>query len=91
MLEQERRRAEQEAARLEEERQAALLAKEELARQAENQKKSQEQLVSTHTFFSPLYIFNAHKGSLIITLSNNVVSNILRPLAAAAAPDKGTL
>lgn len=46
MLEQERRRAEEEAARLEAERQAALLAKEELARQAENQKKSQEQLVS---------------------------------------------
>ncbi len=46
-LEQERRRAEEEAARLEAERQAALLAKEELARQAENQKKSQEQLVST--------------------------------------------
>lgn len=46
MLEQERRRAEEEAARLETERQAALLAKEELARQAEDQKKSQEQLVS---------------------------------------------
>lgn len=45
-LEQERRRAEEEAARLEAERQAALLAKEELARQAEDQKKSQEQLVS---------------------------------------------
>lgn len=46
MLEQERRRAEEEAARLEVERQAALLAKEELARHAEDQKKSQEQLVS---------------------------------------------
>jgi len=46
MLDQERRRAEEEAARLEAERQAALLAKEELARQAENQKKTQEQLVS---------------------------------------------
>ncbi|TMS12642.1 Ezrin [Larimichthys crocea] len=46
MLEQERRRAEEEAARLEAERQAALLAKEELARQAENQKKSQEQLAA---------------------------------------------
>lgn len=46
MLDQERRRAEEEAARLEAERQAALLAKEELARQAEDQKKSQEQLVS---------------------------------------------
>uniref|UniRef100_A0A665WKE4 FERM domain-containing protein n=1 Tax=Echeneis naucrates TaxID=173247 RepID=A0A665WKE4_ECHNA len=44
MLEQERRRAEDEAARLEAERQAALLAKEEIARQAEDQKKSQEQL-----------------------------------------------
>ncbi|KAK2856100.1 hypothetical protein Q5P01_004835 [Channa striata] len=46
MLEQERRRAEEEAKRLETERQAALLAKEELARQAENQKKSQEQLAA---------------------------------------------
>lgn len=46
MLEQERRRAEEEAARLEAERQAALLAKEELARQAESQLKTQEQLVS---------------------------------------------
>uniref|UniRef100_A0AAX7UM17 FERM domain-containing protein n=1 Tax=Astatotilapia calliptera TaxID=8154 RepID=A0AAX7UM17_ASTCA len=46
MLEQERRRAEEEAARLEAERQAALLAKEELARHSEQQKKSQEQLVS---------------------------------------------
>lgn len=44
-LEHERRRAEEEAARLEAERQAALLAKEELAQQAEQQKKSQEQLV----------------------------------------------
>ncbi|KAG7222731.1 hypothetical protein INR49_026340 [Caranx melampygus] len=46
MLDQERRRAEEEAARLEAERQAALLAKEELARQAEDQKKSQEQLAA---------------------------------------------
>lgn len=46
LLEQERRKAEDEASRLEKERQAALLAKEELARQAEDQKKSQEQLVS---------------------------------------------
>ncbi|XP_060947095.1 ezrin b [Limanda limanda] len=46
MLEQERRRAEDEAARLESERQAALLAKEELARQAEDQKKDQEQLAA---------------------------------------------
>ncbi|PWA27415.1 hypothetical protein CCH79_00000475, partial [Gambusia affinis] len=46
MLEQERRRAEEEAARLEAERQAALLAKEELARQAESQLKTQEQLAS---------------------------------------------
>lgn len=46
MLDQERRRAEEEAIRLESERQAALVAKEELAREAENQKKSQEQLVS---------------------------------------------
>ncbi|XP_078131353.1 ezrin b [Sander vitreus] len=46
VLEQERRRAEEEAARLEAERQAALLAKEELARHAEDQKKSQEQLAA---------------------------------------------
>ncbi|KAF3850031.1 hypothetical protein F7725_019750 [Dissostichus mawsoni] len=46
ILEQERRRAEEDAARLEAERQAALLAKEELARHAEDQLKSQEQLAS---------------------------------------------
>ncbi|XP_031717418.1 ezrin b isoform X2 [Anarrhichthys ocellatus] len=46
MLEQERRRAEEEAARLEAERQAALLAKEELARHAEDQQKGQEQLAA---------------------------------------------
>lgn len=46
-LEEERRKVEQEAARLEAERQVALLAKEELARQAEDQMKNQEQLVST--------------------------------------------
>ncbi|XP_062324210.1 ezrin b [Osmerus eperlanus] len=45
-LEQERRRAEDEAARLEAERQLALLAKEELARQAEDQMKSQEHLAA---------------------------------------------
>ncbi|XP_033860885.1 ezrin-like isoform X2 [Acipenser ruthenus] len=45
-LEDERRKAEQEAARLEADRQAALLAKEELARQAEDQMKSQEQLAA---------------------------------------------
>ncbi|KAL2082533.1 hypothetical protein ACEWY4_022351 [Coilia grayii] len=45
-LEQERRRAEEEAARLEADRQSALLAKEELARQAEDQMKSQEQLAA---------------------------------------------
>ncbi|XP_037304994.1 ezrin b isoform X2 [Pungitius pungitius] len=46
MLEAERRKAEEEAARLEAERQAALLAKEELARHAEDQQKSQEQLAA---------------------------------------------
>lgn len=45
-LEEERRRVEQEAARLEAERMEAIIAKEELARQAEDQQKSQEQLVS---------------------------------------------
>uniref|UniRef100_A0A6Q2Y9Z2 FERM domain-containing protein n=1 Tax=Esox lucius TaxID=8010 RepID=A0A6Q2Y9Z2_ESOLU len=43
-LEMERRLAEDEAARLEVERQAALLAKEELARQAQDQLQNQEQL-----------------------------------------------
>lgn len=45
-LDEERRRAEHETARLEAERMAALLAKEELARQAYNQQKSQEQLAA---------------------------------------------
>lgn len=45
-LEEERRRAEQEAARLEAERMEAIIAKEELSRQAEDQLRSQEQLVS---------------------------------------------
>lgn len=48
-LEEERRRAEQEAARLEAERMEAIIAKEELARQAEDQLRSQEQLVSAQT------------------------------------------
>ncbi|KAL4630557.1 ezrin-like [Arapaima gigas] len=51
-LELERRRAEEEAVRLESERQAALLAKEDLARQAQDQMKSQEQLVRRHSIFS---------------------------------------
>ncbi|XP_035465561.2 ezrin a [Scophthalmus maximus] len=45
-LEEERRRVEQEAARLEAERMEAIIAKEELARQAEDQMKSQELLTS---------------------------------------------
>ncbi|KAG7234587.1 hypothetical protein INR49_002216 [Caranx melampygus] len=45
-LEEERRRVEQEAARLEAERMEAIIAKEELARQAEDQIKSQEQLAA---------------------------------------------
>lgn len=45
-LEEERMRVEQEAARLETERMEAIIAKEELARQAEDQLRSQEQLVS---------------------------------------------
>lgn len=45
MLEEERRKAESEAARLESERQAALLDKEKLARLADDQLKSKEQLV----------------------------------------------
>ncbi|TRY81347.1 hypothetical protein DNTS_009684 [Danionella cerebrum] len=46
VLEEERRKVEDEAARLEAERQAALMAKEELARKAEDQMKTQEQLAS---------------------------------------------
>lgn len=46
MLEEEWRRAKDDAARLESERQSALLAKEELACLAESQQKSKEQLVS---------------------------------------------
>ncbi|XP_061156418.1 ezrin a isoform X1 [Syngnathus typhle] len=45
-LEEERRKVEQEAARLEAERMEAIIAKEELARQAEDQMKSQEQLAT---------------------------------------------
>lgn len=45
-LEEERRRVEQEASRLEAERMEAIIAKEELARQAEDQIKSQEQLAA---------------------------------------------
>lgn len=48
-LEEERRRAEQEAARLETERMEAIIAKEELARQAEDQLRSQEQLVGAQS------------------------------------------
>lgn len=51
-LEEERRRAEQEAARLEAERMEAIIAKEELERQAEDQLKSQEQLVSPRVPFT---------------------------------------
>lgn len=46
MLDEERRCAEMKAAHLASERQTALLAKEELARLAESQQKSKEQLVS---------------------------------------------
>ncbi|XP_019727860.1 ezrin a [Hippocampus comes] len=45
-LEEERRKVEQEAARLEAERMEAIIAKEELTRQAEDQMKSQEQLAT---------------------------------------------
>ncbi|KAM6969202.1 ezrin a [Tautogolabrus adspersus] len=45
-LEEERRRVEQEAARLEAERMEAIIAKEELARQAEDQLRSQEHLAA---------------------------------------------
>lgn len=46
-LEEERRRVDREAARLEAERMEAMIAKEELLRQAEDQIKNQGQLVSS--------------------------------------------
>lgn len=49
-LEEDRRKVEQEAARLEAERMEAIIAKEELARQAEDQIRSQEQLVGAYIF-----------------------------------------
>lgn len=49
-LEEERRRAQEEAERLEADRMAALRAKEELERQAQDQIKSQEQLVGIAWF-----------------------------------------
>lgn len=51
MLDKERKSAEMKAASLASERQSALLAKEELARLAESQQKSKEQLVSVRTPF----------------------------------------
>uniref|UniRef100_A0A7N8WQG1 Ezrin a n=1 Tax=Mastacembelus armatus TaxID=205130 RepID=A0A7N8WQG1_9TELE len=51
-LEEERRKVEQEAARLETERMEAIIAKEELARQAEDQIKTQEQLATELTEYS---------------------------------------
>lgn len=51
-LEQERKRAREEAERLERDRRAAEEAKAELARQAADQQKTQEQLVYTHHRFS---------------------------------------
>lgn len=51
-LEQERRRAREEAERLERERQAAEEAKSELAKQAADQQKTQEQLVGYCLFNS---------------------------------------
>lgn len=54
-LEQERKRAREEAERLERERQAAEEAKAELARQAADQQKTQEQLVSVYLFYLMLW------------------------------------
>uniref|UniRef100_A0A8D0D9U4 Ezrin a n=1 Tax=Sander lucioperca TaxID=283035 RepID=A0A8D0D9U4_SANLU len=69
-LEEERRRVEQEAARLEAERMEAIIAKEELARQAEDQLKSQEHLTKEelHTVMSssnstPLKIPHSEENS----------------------------
>lgn len=63
MLDQERRRAADEAARLEAERQAALLAKEELTRHAEDQKKSQDQLVSILLTLCDFFFLRDFKSS----------------------------
>lgn len=59
-LEQERKRAKEEAERLEKERQVAEEAKAALAQQAADQMKNQEQLVPAHAhqsqFANPVYI-----------------------------------
>ncbi|MBN3279549.1 EZRI protein, partial [Polyodon spathula] len=60
-LEDERRKAEQEAARLEADRQAALLAKEELARRAEDQMKSQEQLAKLAEYTAKIALLEESK------------------------------
>lgn len=62
-LEEGRKRAEQQAAQLEEERQVALLAKEQLARHADENHKNREQMVSFFSlpfrFFSPCHVHTA--------------------------------
>lgn len=55
-LEQERRRAREEAERLDKEKQAAEEAKAELARQAADQQKTQEQLVGASYFSHILFV-----------------------------------
>ena len=55
-LEQERKRAREEAERLERDRQAAEEAKSELAKQAADQQKTQEQLVGFKCLHEPLLI-----------------------------------
>lgn len=72
-LEEERRRVEQEAARLEAERMEAIIAKEELARQAEEQMKSQEQLVSVQRISEPIPMdVGTHVKVLQLLLKSNL-------------------
>lgn len=69
-LEEERRRVEEEAARLEAERMEAIIAKEELARQAEDQLKSQEQLVSVKHMREKVLINLLNSFKALIGCSN---------------------
>lgn len=78
-LENERRHAEEEAIKLEAERQAALLAKEELARHAQDQMKGQEQLVGTQ--HSSTNTSQYRQKVIFLFINNHVCFPCLRPLS----------
>uniref|UniRef100_A0A3Q0S256 Ezrin a n=1 Tax=Amphilophus citrinellus TaxID=61819 RepID=A0A3Q0S256_AMPCI len=92
-LEEERRRVEEEAARLEAERMEAIIAKEELARQAEDQLKSQEQLVSVEHMREKVLINLILEESLLRTkeelqsvmLSDNSASVAVRASSSSSS------